>query len=45
MFKKTILLIATTILIIGSAFAAIKNLEGSSTCNIDAQSCSTSCNY
>ena len=43
MIKKSILLIATAILIIGSAFAASKNIETSSACNIEVSSCG--CNY
>ena len=39
MFKKGILLIATAILVIGSAFAAINNIEVSPACHIDSCSC------
>jgi len=43
MLKKGILLIATAILVIGSAFAAIKSTEKEQSCNIDVTSCG--CNY
>jgi len=39
-FKKGLLLIATAILVIGSAFAAINNIEVSPACHIDTESCS-----
>ena len=43
MLKKGILLIATAILVIGSAFAAIKSTEKAPSCDIDVTSCG--CNY